>query len=335
MDSRERFLACMRFDLADRAPNWEMGYWAATLARWYEEGLCRPLNDRADLLPGDGVKGEGFPWRRSEPRDLAVHAALEFDEGIEQIDGEWGPWPPFEPKVLNEDAHTITRLQPDGTVQRTLLDGASVPQVISWPVSDRESWERLKVERFRIDPTGRLPADWPAQRAAYARRTWPLAIGGPFLGVFSALRTLLGFQRMMYAFYDEPALVDDILAHLTMLWLALFEEVLDQTTVDLAYFWEDMSYKGGAMISPRIFRRFLLPVYRSITSLFRSRGIHIILVDTDGWVWDLIPLLLEGGITGLYPFEVRAGMDVAEVRKAYPRLQMLGGIDKKIGRAHV
>jgi len=330
MDSRERFLACMRFQRVDRAPNWEMGYWAGTLARWRAEGLPSHPQDHLGLEPGDGVKGEGFPWRRSEPRDQAVHVCLSLDEGIEKIDGEWGLWPPFEARVLDEDDDTITRQQPDGTVQRVRRDGASLPHVTAWPVTGRASWEQLKAERLQISLAGRLPATWEAHKAAYARRTWPLAIGGPFLGAFSSLRTLLGFERMMYAFYDAPDLVDDILSHLTALWLALFEETLDQTSVDLAYFWEDMSYKSGSMVSPRIFRRFLLPVYQRITALFRARGIDITLVDTDGSVWDLIPLLLEGGATGLYPFEVRAGMDVGAVRRAYPRLQMLGGIDKTI-----
>jgi uroporphyrinogen decarboxylase len=51
-------------------------------------------------------------------------------------------------------------------------------------------------------------------------------------------------------------------------------------------------------------------------------------VDTDGDVWKLLPLFIDGGVTGLYPFEVSAGMNVVEVRQAFPRLQILGGIDK-------
>ena len=42
----------------------------------------------------------------------------------------------------------------------------------------------------------------------------------------------------------------------------------------------------------------------------------------------LIPLFIEGGVTGIYPFEVMAGMNVAAVRRAFPRLQILGGVDK-------
>jgi len=52
------------------------------------------------------------------------------------------------------------------------------------------------------------------------------------------------------------------------------------------------------------------------------------MVDTDGDCNELIPLFLEAGITGLYPMEVSAGMDVVAARKKYPELQIMGGIPK-------
>lgn len=95
MNSRERFLACMRFQTIDRAPNWEMGYWAGALDRWYQEGLPRHPKAPTGLVAGAAVKGEGFPWRRYEPKDWSVHEYFGLDEGIEKIDGEWGVWPPL------------------------------------------------------------------------------------------------------------------------------------------------------------------------------------------------------------------------------------------------
>lgn len=328
MNARERFLACMRFQPMDRAPNWEMGYWAGTIERWYAEGLPPHPQAVRGLVSGAGIKGEGFPWRRSEPKDLSVAAYFGLDKGLEKIDGEWGIWPPFPKEILWEDEEHVKQRMPDGTVALVRKDSTTLPHVLEWPVTDRASWEQLKEERLRPDLAGRLPADWDQHLALYRERDWPLGIGGPFLGVFSSLRTLFGFERLMYAFFDAPELVHDVLAHLTELWLTLFEQVLDQTDVDYAYYWEDMSYKSGSMVSPRIFREFLMPVYQRINAFFRHRGIDIILLDTDGNVWDLIPLFLEAGVTGLYPFEVRAGMDVAAVRARFPRLQMMGGIDK-------
>ena len=328
MNSRERFLATMRFQPVDRAPNWEMGYWAGTLDRFHAEGLPRHPQGPTGLVEGEGVKGEGFPWRRTEPKDVAVHEYFGLDEGIEKIDGEWGAWPPFEVETLAEDDETITRRDADGTTVLVRKDRTTLPHPIAWPVADRASWEQLKRERFKIELAGRLSWNWPEQKALYRERTWPLVIGGPFLGAFSSLRTLFGFENVMYRFFDDPDLVHDVLSHLTELWLGLFEEVLAQTDVDYAYWWEDMSYKSGSMVSPRIFREFLTPVYKRINGFFKQHGIDVVLLDTDGNVWGLIPLFLEGGVTGLYPFEVNAGMDVAEVRAKYPRLQMLGGIDK-------
>ncbi len=330
MNSRERFLACMRFEAVDRAPNWETGYWVDTLKRWYEQGLPRPPKSPTEgLLPGDEVKGEAFACRlRTEPRDYAVHEYLDLDKGAEKVDCETGPCPPFETKILWEDENTVRRQEPDGTVVVMGKRTASLPKIVEWPVKGIESWEQLKEERFRLEMEGRLPPDWEQQLKRYKGRTWPLVIGGPFLGVFSSLRTLFGFENLMYAFFDDPDLIRDVLSHLTELWLYIFENVFAQVQPDYAYYWEDMSYKAGPMVSPRIFRQFLLPVYQEINGFFAAHDIDIVLLDTDGDVWELVPLFLEGGVTGLYPFEVRAGMDVVEVRAEYPHLQMLGGIDK-------
>ena len=78
-----------------------------------------------------------------------------------------------------------------------------------------------------------------------------------------------------------------------------------------------------------MFREYMLPAYKKFTAFLRDLGVKNILVDTDGNCWKLIPLFIEGGVTGIYPFEVAANMDVVEVRKQYPRLQMIGGIDKR------
>jgi hypothetical protein len=42
----------------------------------------------------------------------------------------------------------------------------------------------------------------------------------------------------------------------------------------------------------------------------------------------LIPLFMQAGVTGMFPFETKCGMDIVKVRQKYPKLQMLGGIPK-------
>ena len=52
-------------------------------------------------------------------------------------------------------------------------------------------------------------------------------------------------------------------------------------------------------------------------------------MDSDGDVTNLLPLLIEGGVTGLLPFEVTGSCDITEIRRQFPRFQVLGGISKK------
>ena len=53
-----------------------------------------------------------------------------------------------------------------------------------------------------------------------------------------------------------------------------------------------------------------------------------IIVDCDGLIEELIPLWLEVGVTGVFPME--AVNNLVKIREMYPKLQMLGGVDKKI-----
>ncbi len=72
----------------------------------------------------------------------------------------------------------------------------------------------------------------------------------------------------------------------------------------------------------------MLPYYKKFTSFLKSKGVKHIFVDTDGDCFDIIPLFIEGGITGMYPFEASCGMDIIKVRKEFPNLIMMGGIPK-------
>jgi uroporphyrinogen decarboxylase len=62
----------------------------------------------------------------------------------------------------------------------------------------------------------------------------------------------------------------------------------------------------------------------------REQGVAHIWLDSDGDIHSLIPIWLEAGINGLWPFEVQAGMDVVRVRELYGHdLAIAGGIDKR------
>jgi len=91
-----------------------------------------------------------------------------------------------------------------------------------------------------------------------------------------------------------------------------------------------MCYKSGPMISPDMFRKFMMPRYKKLNDLLHSHGVDIIWVDSDGNVEQLIPLWLEVGVNYVWPLEVAAGNDAVTLRKKYGKDLILGGaIDKR------
>jgi uroporphyrinogen-III decarboxylase len=152
--------------------------------------------------------------------------------------------------------------------------------------------------------------------------------GGPSL--FGFVRMLLGGERVHYAFYDQPRMVHDMMETATEFALAVLPKALREAPVTVVQFWEDMCYKNGPLLSPAMFREFMLPRYRRITEMIRGAGVDVIFVDSDGDVAELIPLWLEAGINGVFPMEQAAGNDLHAYRRQYGRnLLMTGGIDKR------
>ena len=352
MNARERFLETMSFNPEVHPPKWEFGYWGGTILNWYEAGLPRedfpklpqevttPTSSLyipawtcqgKDALPnGIGVMAGGLYWpTQGFPLDRDVRARLGMDVGQRMVDVNLHFCPMFESRTVHEDEDSFTYVDIDGVTRKFLKEQATIPAGMDWPIKDRPTWEKLKAERLNPkDLSGRFAANWGTLVSEYKSRDYPLAIGGYPFGLFGTPSHLMGYQTLFETYFDDPGLVHDIQNTFTDLWIAVFEEVLSQVEVDHIHFWEDISFGKGPMVSLSIVREFMLPYYKRIIDFLKARGVSIILVDTDGDCNSLIPLFVEVGVTGMYPFEAHCGMDIVKVRREYPNLQMLGGIPK-------
>jgi len=329
MNARERFVAVMNFETPDRNLLWEMGYWPDTLERWYREGLERKVNRQGTL--GAGIRGEASPHDETSPtrfRERDAHNILGFDPGLTNLPVNSGPQPLFSQDVFEESDEYLVYQDEYGVKKRLSKGGASVPEFIGWQVENRRDFERLKEERFQPLLAQRVPENWPEIVEEYRDRDFPLSIGGYPFGFYGFLRYLMGEERLLLSFYDDPQLVKDIMGFLADFWIELWDQALAAVQVDCAHFWEDMAYRTAPLISPATFREFMTPCYQRVTGFLKDRGVQIILVDSDGNLDELIPLFLEAGLTGVWPIEVQAGNDLLAIRRQYPRLQIQGGIDK-------
>jgi hypothetical protein len=148
-------------------------------------------------------------------------------------------------------------------------------------------------------------------------------------GFFWFPRTILGIERHLYAFYDQPELMHRINKELAEFNIRVVEELFKILKPDMVGFAEDMSYNLGPMLSHDLFKEFLLPYYQQIIPHIKKHGVHI-LVDSDGDVTSMIPWFKEAGIDGVYPLERQAGVDLCKIREIYPDFLMLGGYDKMV-----
>jgi len=328
MNARERFPAIMNFEEPDRNFVWEFGYWGGTVRRWYREGLpeVHGLSDQAYEGTGVFAESAGVPLNRLTALD--IHEYFKMDPYVERVPLNIGAYPQFEVKIIEDHGNWYIWQEWDGCLRKELKNRSSLPTIIGGPVKDRESWERHKAERLRPSLEGRLPDNWPQLVEEYKKRDYTLGLGQTH-GFFGTPRFLMVVEELLTKYYDDPEMMKDINNHLADFWIALFDGVLRDVEVDTVFIWEDMCYKGGPLISPEMFREFILPGYKKLTSFLRDHGVTLVQVDSDGDIWKLIPLWIEGGVTVIYPFEVAAGMDVVEVRKAFPNLGMVGGIDKR------
>ncbi len=313
MNVRERFLAMCRFEKPDRPIRYEgWGFWPETYARWHTEGLPETVCDHVFSAPAH-FGYDPLTW-------LPIAAA----------DVEPGFCPRFDEDVLEETETYVTKRDGAGKTVRIFTDGRStLPQELEWPVKTLHDYEDLA---WRLDPES--PERFTSILDVFISMANSLGDNNYttsyVCGLFGTYRHLMGLVGMSVAIRRDPALLHTIARRWVELNATMLIKVREKVPMDRVFFWEDMSYKNGPMISPKVFREFMTPYYTQLIDRVKAEtDITVFSVDSDGNLDILIPLFMETGINMLSPFEVQAGMDIRKVRERYPDLIIFGGLDKR------
>lgn len=313
MTDRERFVATADFSAVDRTYLLPVWAWEATYERWRSEGLPADA-DLADYF-GTDRGGGGAPLHVSSPAPTY---------GLSLI-------PPLDRQVLEDTEEYRTVKDEDGnTIRVRKADPlGSMPQWLSYPVRNRGDWEQVVKPRLDASSPARLPSPEELDHwaAAMQTRDFPLSIYSGSL--YGWPRCLMGVEALSLAFYDDPGLVQEICEHLTEYIIALMTPFLERVRFDWAFYWEDMGHKTASLCSPATYREFMLPRLARIANVLRDHGVRHIIVDSDGNNDALIPLWLEVGVNGWRPCEIASGCDPVRLRREYPDLVLMGGVDKR------
>jgi len=316
MTPKERFVNTLKFKPVDRVPSVEIAVWAQTRERWIGEGAPAEALENGLMLGNDYFGLEGYD---------TVH--------IDAV----GPRPAFDEKVLEEDERIVKFTDGMGRTRMALKDGTvngmrmSMDSYVDFPVKDRRDFLEMR-KRYEGNVDERYPDDWEAVRDALNRSDKPVTLLNPLSGTFgfySMLRNWMGTENVSYMFYDDPGLVHECLEFLSDFFVRVVDRAAREVHFDFYIIHEDLAGKGGPLVGPGLFTEFLLPHYKRLIEYLRSRGIDLILVDTDGDFEVLVPVFLEAGVDGFNPMERASGMDPVRFRKQYGKsVCMIGGIDK-------
>ncbi|HPP11834.1 MAG TPA: uroporphyrinogen decarboxylase family protein, partial [bacterium] len=177
-------------------------------------------------------------------------------------------------------------------------------QVVEHPLDD---WDKLK---SYLAPDPEKYTDWEKEKenVREAKRKGLLAGGGVDHGFFFLLLTYLrGYENVMLDFAQEHPCLPELIEIIEDYWLKVVRKWIE-LGVDLVNFGDDLGLQRSLPVSPSTWRKYIKPSYQKFFRLCRENGVHAGL-HTDGYVVEIIPDLLECGVSLLIPQDLVNGVD--------------------------
>ena len=96
---------------------------------------------------------------------------------------------------------------------------------------------------------------------------------------------------------------------------------------DIIVLGDDYAGNNGPLMSPNIFKKFILPRLKKMVRTIHEEG-GLVVKHSDGNLWPILEDIVNAGVDGINPLEPVAGMDIGEVKKKYgDRVCIIGNID--------
>jgi uroporphyrinogen decarboxylase len=145
-------------------------------------------------------------------------------------------------------------------------------------------------------------------------------------GLFENTWQPLGFERFVVATRKEREFLRRMIGFHADLYCVLVEALADAGMPAMVYT-DDLAYKSGPMLSPRLIEELFGDSYRRIVETAHSQGMKII-VHSCGNTTALLEWFADCGFDGVHPLEPTAGMDLATAKELVgERMCLIGNID--------
>ena len=202
---------------------------------------------------------------------------------------------PFKPDIAPWRRAGIPYTDSWGCVWKTTEDGIT-GAVVDNPLSN---WEAF-ADYASPDPDehdGWGPIDWKQKQARIraARQNGQLATGSLRHGhTFLTLTYIRGYENTLLDMADGDVRMQKLLAMIEAFNAGLVERYL-KIGVEWFDYPEDLGMQCGPMVSPRLFREYIKPVYKRLFEPARKSGC-VIYMHSDGDIRALCDDLFDAGI---------------------------------------
>jgi uroporphyrinogen decarboxylase len=307
MNSRQRILAALNGEESDRIPLMEIGIWPETRKRWISEGM---------------------------PENISPEDYFGLDKlAVFPIDSSLG----LPSETVQEDEQHYTVSNGNGVTFRYKKDLANAAQFVSSLVTDSASWEKYRsrleanlsrFEAFNYDFVwGNLLSLTVKERYELAKRENIFTVYSPVEPCWFFLN-LLGEEEALCTMALDPDFAEQVMSDYTRFNLDMLDSIYNSGyRFDALWVFADLCYKNGMFFSPDFFRQRVASYQKKLFGRAKELGMKVI-YHSDGYVGDLIPLLIDTGVDCMQPLEVRAGNDVRDYLSRYPgKLSFIGNIN--------
>ena len=295
MNSWERFKRMYDHREADRIPIID-DPWAGTLRRWKREGMPKDV-DWCDYFDIDKI-------------------------GVINIDIS----PRYPEVTLEETDRYAIRNSPWGVTMKHFKEEDSTPEFLDYKVTTPEAWEEAKKRMTLSDD--RIPWDYLKENYDKWRAEGRWIRGVFWFGFDVTHSWMMGTENVLVAMIEEPEFIEDIFDTYLNHTIALYDRLWDAGYhFDEMFWYDDMGYKGTTFFSPNMYRELLQPYHTRAVKWAHDHGVYAQL-HSCGDIMTLLPDIVATGVDALNPLEVKAGMDVFEIKRKYgDRLTLRGGIN--------
>jgi len=186
---------------------------------------------------------------------------------------------------------------------------------------------KADLERYS-PPLAYVEQLYDAERIREIQELYPdhCHIYGTHIGPFTAAFMAMGFERFFFRLVDNPTLVRRLLERRTEWCIAVYRKAVS-LGAQVLVLGDDAGQRDGPMISPRMWREFILDHHRRIVDALDVPVIW----HSDGDVEALLPMAIEAGFVGFHGLDPLAGMDLVRIKREYGRdLVLVGNVDVRV-----